>query len=169
MTPNMPAVFREYMNLERLRSSSEGISVAEYQRWMSLKRILNRHFQPDLLDHHNDRRDSVRVPARLRVGFETYGEIRDSLMTNLSRRGVFIATTDPLPLGSKMQVWIRIEESGQEVEVEGEVASNNSGPGLLSDELGMGIKFVHMTEEQEKAVDNLYERSLRRAIEAIDS
>ena len=168
MTPNMPAIFREYMNLERLRSGSDGFSVSEYQRWITLKKILNKHFQPSLMDADNDRRESVRVPARLRIGFETYGEIRDCLMTNLSRRGLFIATTDPLPLGTVMMLWVRIEESGQEIEVEGEVASQNSGPGLLTDDVGMGIKFVRMSEDQEKAVDNLYERSLRRALDGVD-
>jgi uncharacterized protein (TIGR02266 family) len=169
MTPNMPAVFREYMNLEHQRSSSEGFTVEQYKRWMTLKKILNRHFQPGLLDTHSDRRDSVRVPARLRVGFETYGEIRDCLMTNLSRRGLFIATADPLPLGTPLSLRVSVEESGQAIELHGEVASHNAGPGLLSDELGMGVKFDKMDEEQEKAVDNLYERSLRRALEDTDS
>lgn len=165
MVRNMPAVFREYMALERRRESAEGISIAEYQRWMQLKGVLNRHFQPGVLQPHSDRRESVRVPIRLNLGFQSYGEIRETLMSNLSRGGIFIATNAPLPLGSKLRVWIRIEESAQEIDVQGEVTSHNSGPGLLSEELGMGVKFVHMSPEQEKAVDNLYERSLRRAVE----
>lgn len=165
MITNMPALFREYMALERRRIDSEGISVAEYQRWRQLKRLLNRYFQPDLPDEAADQRDSVRVPARLRVGFETYGEIRECLMSNLSRGGVFIATSDPLPMGSVLSLWIRIAESGQEIEVEGEVASHNSGPGLLSEELGMGIRFIHVSAEQEKQLDNLYERALLRALD----
>ncbi len=99
------------------------------------------------------------------MGFQSYGEIRETLMTNLSRGGIFIATEVPLPPGSTLRVRIRIEESGQELDIEGEVASHNSGPGLLNEDLGMGIKFIRMTPEQEKAIDNLYERSLRRAIE----
>lgn len=165
MVRNMPAIFREYMSLERQRDSPEGISVSDYQRWMQLKRTLNRHFQPGIQDSHADRRESVRVPLRLTMGFQSYGEIRETLMTNLSRGGIFVATGVPLPLGSILKLWIRIEESGQEIDVVGEVASHNSGPGLLSEELGMGIKFIRMTPEQEKAVDNLYERSLRRAVE----
>jgi uncharacterized protein (TIGR02266 family) len=165
MVRNMPALFREYMNLERRRDAAEGMTVREFQRWMFLKRTLNRHFQPGVQDSQVDRRDSVRVPVRLHMGFQSYGEIRETLMTNLSRGGIFIATELPLPLGSSLHVWIRIEESGQEIDIEGEVASHNSGPGLLSEELGMGVKFVRMTPEQEKAVDNLYERTLRRAIE----
>ena len=106
----------------------------------------------------------MRVPVRLRMGFESYGEIRESLMTNLSRGGLFIATPSPLPLGSTLQLRIRIEESEQEIEIEGEVASLNSGPGLLEEELGMGVKFVRLDEEQTKAVDDLYERASRKAL-----
>ncbi len=42
-------------------------------------------------DTHADRRGSVRVPVKLRVGFATYGELRESLMTNLSRGGLFVS------------------------------------------------------------------------------
>ncbi len=161
---NMPAIFREFMALDRRRASPEGLSMAEFKRWSDLKRMLSRHFQPGVQDLKEDRRSSLRVPLRLRMGFESYGEIRESLMTNLSRGGLFIATPNPLPLGSTLHLRIRIEESQQEVEVEGEVASLNTGPGLLDEELGMGVKFIRLSEEQAKAVSDLYERSLRRAL-----
>lgn len=165
MLLNLPAAFREYMALERRRASDEGITVSDWQRWVQLKRILDRQFHAELNDPSSDRReDSVRVPTRLRVGFESYGEIRESLMTNVSRGGLFITTPDPLPLGTKIRVQIRIEEAGDVIDVQGEVAWQNSGPGLVSEELGMGIQFVRLTPEEEKAVDNLYEQSLRKAI-----
>jgi len=165
MVRNLPALFREYMLLEGRKTATEGMTVADYQRWTQVKRVLNQHFQPGVQESHADRRESVRVPLRLRMGFQSYGEIRETLMTNLSRGGIFIATQSPLPLGSILRVRIRIEESGQEIDLAGEVASHNAGPGLLSEELGMGVKFCKMMPEQEKAVDDLYERSLRRAIE----
>jgi len=164
MPSNMPARLREYMALERRRAGDDGISISEYQRWTQLKRMLNSHFQPGVHDSRSDRRDSVRVPVRLRIGFDSYGEIRESLMTNVSRGGVFISTPEPLPLGAKLRLRIRIEETDQVLDLQGEVASLNSGPGLMTEELGMGIKFIRLSEEEEKAVDNLYERSLRRAL-----
>lgn len=162
--PNLSAAFREYMALERARESDQGISIAEYQRWLQLKRILNRHFQPGVQDTHEDRRESVRIPSRLRVGFQSYGDIRESLMTNFSRGGVFIATAEPLPMGSTMRLRLTIQESGQVLDVKGEVASLNTGPGLTSEEFGMRIKFVQLSEDEAKAIDDLYEHSLRRAI-----
>lgn len=165
MPRNMPAAFREYMVLERLRASEEGISVADWQRLGELKSLLDQQFQQqNQSSDRNRQRDSVRVPTRLRVGFESYGEIRESLMTNVSRGGLFIATASPLPLGTRMRIRICIEETGDVVDVEGEVAWHNMGPGLVSEEQGMGVQFVRLTEEEEKAVDNLYEGSLRKAI-----
>lgn len=164
MPPNMTAAYREYMTLERRRSGEQGISIAEYQRWLQLKRMLNRHFQPGVQDAHEDRRESVRIPSRLGVGFQSYGNIRESLMTNFSRGGVFIATAEPLPLGTTMRLRISIEESGEVVDVRGEVASLNTGPGLTTEDFGMGIKFVQLGEQEAKAIDDIYERSLRQAI-----
>jgi uncharacterized protein (TIGR02266 family) len=165
MLLNLPATFREYMVLERRRTSDEGITVADWQRWVQLKRILDRQFQQALDQASSDRReDSVRVPTRLRVGFESYGEIREFLMSNVSRGGLFISTPSPLPLGTKLRIQIRIEKPGELLDLQGEVAWHNTGPGLVSEELGMGIQFVRLTPEEEKAVDNLYERSLRKAI-----
>ncbi len=166
MSSNMPALFREYMTLDRRRASEEGISVPDYQRWVQLKRMLNSHFQPGVQASHTDRRESVRVPTRLRVGFHSYGEIRESLMTNVSRGGVFISTPDPLPLGATLRLQIRIEESDEVMDVEAEVVSHNTGPGLITEQLGMGIKFINLSADEEKAVDNLYERSMRRAVES---
>jgi type IV pilus assembly protein PilZ len=165
MPLNMPARLREYMSLERQRTSDEGIGIDEYQRWSQLKRMLNSHFQPGVQDSHADRRESVRVPARLRVGFDSLGEMRESLMTNVSRGGLFISTPHPLPIGVRLSLRVHIEETGEVIDLSGEVASLNSGPGLMTEELGMGIKFDQLGEAEGKAVDSLYERSLRKALE----
>lgn len=165
MSKNMPAAFLEYMTFERRRASEEGMTVADLQRWTQLKRVLNKYFQPGVQDANSDRRNSIRVPARLRVGFKSCGEIRESLMTNMSRGGLFISTPEPLPLGTTLRVQVRIEESNDVIDLQGEVASHNAGPGLMSEELGMGVKFIQLSPDEEKALDDLYERALRRAIE----
>jgi len=162
---NMPGLFREYIALDKRRGSPDGLSVVELRRWTELKGMLSKRFQPGAKKGGGaDQRTSVRVPVNLRMGFESYGEIRDSLMTNLSRGGLFIATNQPLPLSSVINLRLRIEESQQEIEVEAEVVALNSGPSLKTEERGMGVKFVRLTPEQAKGVDELYERSVQRAL-----
>ena len=65
-------VFREYVRLDRMRA--KGLTPEELHRFTLLKRKLNQHFSPGLPDAQADRRDSVRVPVRMRVAFEFTGE-----------------------------------------------------------------------------------------------
>jgi len=34
-------------------------------------------------------------------------------MTNVSRGGVFVSTGSPLPLGTKIKLWIKVDETGE--------------------------------------------------------
>ncbi len=162
MAENFPAVFRQFMALDR-RRKSEGLSVAELARWHDLKRALNRRFQPDSDPDQQDKRESVRVPLRLTVAFGSTGQIRESLMTNLSRGGLFVATDTPLPIGTPFQLRIQVES--KQIEVEGVVATHHTGANLRSEERGMGIRFVSMDEGTQKEIDDLYDGALVRAVE----
>jgi uncharacterized protein (TIGR02266 family) len=155
-------MFREYMHLERQRTNSE-LSVSELQRWTELKQMLNQKLQPELKDHHADRRESIRVPVHLRVSFDSYGEVSKSLMTNLSRGGLFISTSTPLEIGTRICLRIQINQSETELEVRGEVASINIKPSGSAGS-GMGISFGELTPEQQKAVDELYEHCMQSAL-----
>jgi uncharacterized protein (TIGR02266 family) len=161
-----PSLFREYVYLQRKQQQAGALSVAEFQRFAALKRELSRNFQPGLKDEHADARESVRVPIRVKVGFASYGELCESLMTNLSRAGIFIATPTPLEIGSVLQMRIHIEEEGQDLEVEGEVVSQNVGPGMDPRERGMGVRFRNLEPEQQALIDRLHRRALERAMEA---
>ncbi|NIM74258.1 MAG: hypothetical protein GTO47_14570, partial [Gammaproteobacteria bacterium] len=97
----------------------------ELARWSQLKRELARRFEPGVDKEHADQRDSVRVPLELKVSFESYGEVRECLMTNMSLGGVFIATKSPLPIGTPFLVKLRIEESGELIELPGEVVTQD--------------------------------------------
>ena len=162
--PDMPSLFRVYMDLDR-RRKSDGLSPHEMTRWAELQRELNRRFQPELENQHADKRESVRVPLALKVDFESYGEIRECLMTNMSLGGVFIATTSPLPIGTPFLVRLRIEESGEYLELRGEVASQDVSADLSREQRGMGIRFVNLNDEQRKQVNDLYEHAMKKAIE----
>jgi uncharacterized protein (TIGR02266 family) len=133
-------------------------------RWAELKRELNRHFQPGLEQQHADERDSVRVPLALKVSFESYGEILECLMTNISLGGVFIATRSPLPIGTPFLVRLRIEESGECLELPGEVASIDVSADLSREQRGMGIRFVDLSDAQRERVSELYEQGMKKAI-----
>ncbi len=159
--------FREYTRLEKKRAEG-GLTPAELRRWVAIKRMLSRSFSPGIGKARADQRASLRVPTRLDASFATVGEIRRSLMTNLSRGGVFLRTEDLVDLGTRFELCIHIDESGEDIRVRTEVVSHNVGPGFGSREHGMGLRFLDMDEATQKQIDELYERSLRKRIETKD-
>ena len=159
---NLPGLFRAYMALERKRSGA-GLSPEEFRRWMGLKRQLSRHFTPGVSDEHADQRESLRVPARLAVSFASLGQLVASLMTNLSRRGVYVETEHPLEIGTCVDLRIRVQDTDQVIEIPAEVVSRNLGPGLRGGPPGMGMRFRDAAPEVEKQIDELYERVMREA------
>ena len=154
--------FREYIQLER-RRDGEGLSVAEYERWMQLKRLLSRRFSPEVSDEQADERRSIRIPTRLTATFRDEAELRSSLMTNLSRGGVFILTDRPLEIGASLGLRIDLADGGESLDVPVEVVSCNVGPRFDQSRRGMGLRFRPTSEEMQLKLDELYERQLKEA------
>lgn len=156
--------FREYVRLDRLQTS-EGLSPFELERWMHLKRILSQRFSSGLSDVHADKRRSIRVPIRMRVGFSTVAEMRGNVMTNLSRGGIFIATDHLVEIGTQLQLRMQIEATGESLEVPTEVASHNVGPNFAAEPRGMGLRFLEMDAETARKLEFLYHDALRARTE----
>jgi uncharacterized protein (TIGR02266 family) len=149
--------FREYRRLEKKRAEGD-LTAAELRRWIAIKRMLSRSFSPGLSQAHADQRASPRVPTRLGASFGTLGEIRRSLMTNLSCGGVFLRTDDLVDLGTRLELCIHIDESAEDIRVRAEVVSQNVGPGFGSGERGMGLRFLDPDDATRKQIEELYER-----------
>jgi uncharacterized protein (TIGR02266 family) len=156
--------FRHFLYLDRKRAA-EGLSPSELRCWLKLARILNQEFSPNTSYERAELRKSVRVPVTLRVSFTDLGELGASLMTNLSRGGVFIATDRPAEIGTRLELRFHIEETGEEIDVPGEVVSQNLGPNFESGQSGMGLRFLEMKPEVARKVEELYERKLKEAAE----
>jgi uncharacterized protein (TIGR02266 family) len=161
---DMPGLLRAYLALDKRRKEG-GLSPADMSRWSDLKSALNRHFDPSVKEHHAQSRESVRVPLDINVNFESRGDVRECMMKNLSTGGIFVATESPLPIGTPFNVRIRIERTGEEVELPGEVVSVGVSANLAEEKHGMGIRFVHLTEDQIQLVTEFSEYVMKKAIE----
>jgi uncharacterized protein (TIGR02266 family) len=155
-------LFREFAQLDRRRG--RGLSPAELRRWMLLKRQLARQFNPQVSDEQADRRASIRVPTRLVVSFENLGELRRCWMTNLGRGGLFVASDQLLAIGTRLDLRIGIGATGDEIEIPAEVVSHNLGP-RFENQRGMGMRFLDLTPEATKQLDELYDSTFRRAVQ----
>jgi uncharacterized protein (TIGR02266 family) len=157
--PDVQALFREYLRLDR-RRRNDALSRRELARWSELKRRLNSTFSPGTSPELDDRRESVRVPANLRVQFGSAGELKACLLTNLSRGGVFLATPAPEPIGTQLRLKIIVQDPPAQIEVGGEVVSHNVGPGFDTHMTGMGVRFIDPDAAARTALGTLYERAL---------
>jgi PilZ domain len=79
-------------------------------------------------------RDGTWVPAQL---------------TELSLRGCYIDTLEPIPIGTKLR--LRICDGMSTCELHGEVIYLESGSGMAM--FGMGVVFGEMGAEQHSAID----------------
>lgn len=152
--------FREFAQLDKKRAR-DGLSPEELQRWTALKRLLEKKFSPGLGGNNAGRRASVRVPTRLAVHFGNVGELQQSLMTNVSRGGVFITTDHLLEMGSRFELRLGIGKRGKELVIPVEVVSHNVGPRLEKRQRGMGLRFLDLDPETKREVDELYEKALK--------
>ncbi|MGH0033171.1 MAG: PilZ domain-containing protein [Myxococcota bacterium] len=149
-------MFREYANLDRMRRQG-GLSPRDLARWQALKRKLGQHFSPGLSDHRADARESVRVPTRLRVSFATDGALAESLITNFSRKGVFVETDCPVEIGAQIELRIDVAKPARSITVRAEVVTHGLGP-RLDARNGMGLRLLEGDPDVEKQLDDLYER-----------
>jgi uncharacterized protein (TIGR02266 family) len=160
---DMPGLLRAYLALDQRRKAG-GLSPTDMARWSQLKSALSRHFDPGVEEQHAQNRESVRVPLDLNVNFESRGEVRKCLMKNLSAGGIFVATEGPLPLGTPFNVRIRIERTGEEIELPGEVVSVGASANLAEAKHGMGIRFVNLNEAQLEQVAEFSEDAMKKAV-----
>ena len=87
-------------------------------------------------------------------------------MTNLSRGGLFVNTAFPAEPGTRLELKLRIESTGETLQIPVEVVSNNVGDGFATRELGMGVRFLPMPNDLRKKVDDYYEALASRRLES---
>ena len=158
---DVAASFRVFVFLDR-KQAREGLTASELARWAALKRELTRELSGEGELEREGQRASLRVPAKLRVSFASLGELGQSLITNLSRGGVFVATDLVLEIGTRVVLRLHVDEPGKDLEVQAEVVSRNLGP-KGDPKRGLGLRFVDSDGALRRELDALYERALEAA------
>lgn len=127
-------LLREYALINRKRKDC-GISPLEYQRWLDLRRQLERAFpdRPPL---------AAGGETRLRVEFSTLKKLADAVMWNVRPVGLFVHTPFAPDHGTRLVLILVIEETGETHETPVIVVSNNVGPEFSTTSLGMGLRFT---------------------------
>lgn len=157
---NVASLFRDYARLDLKRIGS-GLNVREFERWSRLKGVLDHRLRVPPGAPGQEQRSSPRVPTRLRCSYGSCQELRAAGITNLATGGVFIQTTTPAEVGTRIDLRIRIEESGADLEVEAVVVSTDFSPAEPG-KRGMGVRFTQLTADMIEELSQLYAREAER-------
>lgn len=95
-----------------------------------------------------ERRSGARVPVEMWVEDVTNGDLVFRRAGNLSRGGLYLDQTIPMPVGSKVQLRFTLPGDASPVLVTGEIVSINAKATL-----GMGVKFVELDAEIQRRID----------------
>ncbi len=98
------------------------------------------------------REDELRLEIDIDVGLEGDNTFFTGRTGDLSKGGVFVATDEPLPVGTELLVTFVLPD-GYRVRCDGEIAWVRA-PRYRPDELpaGMGIRFVRLSSRDEHAI-----------------
>ena len=106
-----------------------------------------------------ERRRSARMPIEMWVEDLTDGGVVYRRAGNLSKGGLYLDQTIPLPIGSKVKLRFTLPEDTVVVTVTGQIVSINS-----RERLGMGIKFLDLEEAMQTRIESFIERSTTPAM-----
>jgi len=101
-----------------------------------------------------ERRKTERIPLEMWVEETTDNERYFRRAGNLSRGGLRLDHTIPLPQGTVVNLSFTLPGDSAPVAVSGEIVSS-SGP----DDLRMGVKFVNVTAEAQARIDAYLKRA----------
>lgn len=98
--------------------------------------------------HQDDRRQSPRVKARLKVKFASEGALKERYTLDISRGGIFIPTPKPLDVGDIIQVVLIHPVTQEEMTLIGKVTRKVEKK-TKSIPVGMGIAFTDVKGRHE--------------------
>lgn len=155
--------FREYLKLERVRKAEKALSVSEEQRWRMLRGLLNMAFSPGLKADFDDRRESLRVDTRIKVGFNLDAKFMGAFICNISEGGGFITSALCPEVGTVLSLKVWTDDKGSAIQVPVQVVSivKCDGENVINKQ-GMGFSFKAVDPATRKVLDRLYETALDR-------
>lgn len=103
-----------------------------------------------------DRRQHKRYDVKMHVDVSSDDTFLFTYVSNISEMGIFLASEDPMPVGTKLELRFNPIELDEIIEVEGEVMwVNPVRDGDESQSPGMGVKFINVGDEQREKIVQL--------------
>jgi type IV pilus assembly protein PilZ len=117
---------------------------------------------------HHERRKQPRVFVRALVDYESPGTFLYDYSKDLSEGGIFLETERPLPTGTPVTLRFTLPDIDRVFEVKGKVAWINEtkpkgGAKAPKFQVGMGVQFEEMEEEDRKTIRDYVTKLLKRS------
>ena len=97
-----------------------------------------------------DQRSAVVVPVRFK--YESIIDFVETQSVNISKSGMFVLTTDMLPVGSQLEFEIGLADGFQLLKGKAEVVRVSSTPPR-----GLGMRFIKVEESSQKLISRIVE------------
>jgi uncharacterized protein (TIGR02266 family) len=101
---------------------------------------------PHLFPDNFNRRSSQRVPVGVPISYRVGRTIAGAITLDISRGGLAIRTMNPLPLGTAIQVTLRLPGTAAEIEATGRVAWSDR-------KVGMGVQFDQVSTTDQRVLE----------------
>jgi hypothetical protein len=118
---------------------------------------------PPLAATPSDKRAHLRFDKVFPVRVESilFGELH-CVARNVSAGGIFLETTDPLPLGARLRVCFLTTDEASEIAAEGEVKNhyfvNFVQDGVSRSMAGMAVRFLSFDQGSQQVLSNCLNR-----------
>ena len=127
-------LLREYAQLNR-RRKDDGITPLEFQRWLDLRKRLERAFpdKPAL---------GLGGDTRICVEFASLVALAKAVMMNLRPVGLFVPTPFAPEEGPRFELRVTVRDTREVFDSPVVVVFQNVGPEFSTTALGMGVRFT---------------------------
>ena len=97
-----------------------------------------------------ERRGKARKDCVIPVDYAIQNRVIKSTIRNISGKGVFIATREPLRIGTQIAMNFALPGFSDAFKVNGEI--------VRTTDVGAGVQFIGLTKYQEEMIDQLVDR-----------
>ncbi len=104
-----------------------------------------------------DRRATTRIPMEMWVEESTDRELYFQRGANISLGGIFLQRTIPHIKGTKINLRFTLPGDTTPINVRGEIVN----VGEHADDLGMGVKFIDLNDEDQERIKSFVERAAK--------
>ena len=113
-------------------------------------------FRPGFLEHalSDENRKDERLSAEIKVDYRAGGSFVTDYSANVSRTGVFIRTSHPLPVGEKVRLRMQLKAGDAPFALDG-VVKWVSTMRNKQHAAGMGVEFVDLPDEVRTQIERL--------------